>query len=264
MQNYWLLIVKLMVIKIIVQGKEENCACPLWTTQQNGTCKCDDLLKGLVKCEDGKGAQAVVKCFCMTTQENNNSSPVVGSCLYTCTQWDSTTFIALNTNSSEDLNNKTCGPFHRTGVLCSKCVEGYGLPVYSYSLSCVECTEYKYNWIKYIAVAYGPLTLFYILAILFRISATSGLMACYVTICQMLTIRGLRLWVANIRPTSWISMHGSDINPLLLELKLFSINLYPLLPPPKSISHTCSPVGLPCGCLPLDPHTDHLLVCQAS
>ena len=99
MQNYWLLVV---VIKIIVQGKEENCAYPLWTTQQNGTCKCDDLLKGLVKCEDGKGAQAVVKCFCMTTQENNNSSPVVGSCLYTCTQWDSTTFIVLNTNSSEE------------------------------------------------------------------------------------------------------------------------------------------------------------------
>ena len=61
------------------------------------------------------------------------------------------------------------------------------IPVYSYDLSCVECTDYKYNWLKYMAVAYGPLTVFYFIIIIFRISANSGSMIGYVTISQMVS-----------------------------------------------------------------------------
>ncbi len=78
--------------------------------------------------------------------------------------------------------------------MCGECIEGYGLPVYSYNLSCVECSNYKYNWLKYIAVAYIPLTIFYFIVIKFRISATSGLLAGYVTICHMITIKGFSQW----------------------------------------------------------------------
>ena len=60
-------------------------------------------------------------------------------------------------------------------------------PVYSYSLACVECKDYEYNWLKYIAVAFLPLTVFYIIVILFRISATSGAMNGYVLMCQLIT-----------------------------------------------------------------------------
>ena len=31
---------------------------------------------------------------------------------------------------------------------------GYAPPVYSYSLSCVECADYSYNWMKYVAAAF--------------------------------------------------------------------------------------------------------------
>ncbi len=33
--------------------------------------------------------------------------------------------------------------------MCGECVEGYGVPVYSYTLSCVECSEYRYNWMQW-------------------------------------------------------------------------------------------------------------------
>ena len=75
--------------------------------------------------------------------------------------------------------------------MCGECLEGYGLPVYSYSPSCVECTSYKYNWLKYIAVSFIPLTVFYFLVIILRISATSGYMLGYVTICQMVTLKAI-------------------------------------------------------------------------
>ena len=57
--------------------------CPPWTSPQNGSCKCGNDLKGIVKCENGKGAFAVKNCFCMTTLENSYSV-IVGICPYTC------------------------------------------------------------------------------------------------------------------------------------------------------------------------------------
>ena len=71
--------------------------------------------------------------------------------------------------------------------MCTECVDGYAYPVYSYSLACVECKDYEYNWLKYIAVAFLPLTVFYIIVILFRISVTSGAMNGYVLMCQLIT-----------------------------------------------------------------------------
>ena len=165
--------------------------CPLWTSPQNGSCKCGNDLRGLVKCEDGRGAYALISCFCMTIQDNlSESAPVVGSCLYQC-RISRKVYNTLLTNENHNLNNKTCGPHNRAGIACGKCIEGYGLPVYSYNLSCVECTDYKYNWLKYIAVAYGPLTVFYFIIVLFRISTSSGLMVGYVTVCQTITTVGL-------------------------------------------------------------------------
>ena len=43
------------------------------------------------------------------------------------------------------------------GLTCGQCIKVHGLAVYSYNLPCVECTDYKYNWLEYTAVTYGPL-----------------------------------------------------------------------------------------------------------
>ena len=110
--------------------------------------------------------------------------PVVGSCFYTCNQRPRPELYEVDIS---DLNNEMCRPFNRNGTMCGQCIEGHGLPVYSYNLSCVECTDYKYNWLKYIAVAYGPLTLFYFFIIIFRVSANSGSMVGYVTISQVVS-----------------------------------------------------------------------------
>lgn len=164
--------------------------CPLWTMPHNGSCKCANNLMGIMSCEDGKGATWLNKCFCMTAEESENNLPVVGLCLYTCDlQYPG--FYYIGVNNSLNITSSTCGPYKRTGMMCGECLEGYGLPVYSYSLSCVECTSYKYNWLKYIAVSYIPLTVFYFLVVILRISATSGYMLGYVTICQMATIKAI-------------------------------------------------------------------------
>ena len=171
--------------------------CPLWTYPNNitGTCKCGDRLSGTIECNDRDKTVLIKSCYCMTLDENT-SRPVVTNCLYTCYTvyndiQESSQFNWVGTNATANLNNVTCGRYNRKGTACGECIEGHSLPVYSYSLSCVECSDYKYNWLKYIAVAYIPLTLFYFIVIIFRISATSGSMIGYVTVSQMLATYSL-------------------------------------------------------------------------
>ena len=57
-------------------------------------------------------------------------------------------------------------------------------------MNCTD-TAWRYSALKYFAVAYLPLTVFYILVILFKISVTSGSMVSYVLTCQLMTTPSL-------------------------------------------------------------------------
>ena len=171
--------------------------CPLWTAadwSRNNSCecKCGSDIEGVVACEDGKGVSTISNCFCMTATEGKGR-PLVGSCYSTCLIRSKTRYT-LETTDVKSLNNESCAPYNRRGFFCGECIEGYGLSVYSYNMSCVECSDYKYNWAKYIAVAYIPLTLFCFIIFLFRISVTSGWIIAYVTLSQVITIKGFVSW----------------------------------------------------------------------
>ena len=95
-------------------------------------------------------------------------------------------FIAVHCYTVAELENISCPPeLNARGYLCSQCVEDNGLPVYSYTQGCVRCENYKYNWLKYLAAAYLPLTLFYVLVTLFSINFTSPLLSGVVTMFQI-------------------------------------------------------------------------------
>lgn len=77
-------------------------------------------------------------------------------------------------------------------------------------MSCVDCTDYKYNWLKYIAKAYIPLTVFYFIVVIFRISATSGWLDGYILLCQMTTIRGIVSLLTNNNVIAQEKHHLAD------------------------------------------------------
>ena len=157
--------------------------CPTWMhLDSNNSCVCGDLLRGIVSCHvDESHIQAY---YCMFLSEDMNST-LIGSCPYGVEK-------ILPRNASELRNNLyQCNEFHRKGRLCGECEDNYSLPVYSYSLGCVQCKSFKYGWIKFITVAFLPLTAFYILVIIFRISATSSTLNGYVLTCQMIATPAL-------------------------------------------------------------------------
>ena len=78
-------------------------------------------------------------------------------------------------------------PQNRAGQLCGKCTEGYAPDAYSYGIQCADCTDYKYNWIKYVLIAYLPIILLFIVVTIFKLSATAPYMNTFIFFCQMLS-----------------------------------------------------------------------------
>jgi len=164
--------------------------CPPWrhhppSASGNDTvCTCGDSLEGVVRCDDHSNELDLLICYCMYFNEEDDST-VVGHCFYPCINQH--TYFSLPLNGSQ-LNEAQCANLNREGLLCGHCKEGHSLPVYSYQfLSCVNCQDYSYkNWLKYIAIAFGPLTVFYIVVIACRISATSAKLNAFILVNQIM------------------------------------------------------------------------------
>ena len=159
----------------------EPSPCPTWTFRQNAQdkgCTCDNDLHDAITCLTGKYKVVVVKGFCYILSEELNTT-LIGTCPYS-------TGGNLPRNVSKLREySQLCNLFHRKGQLCGECDKNYTLPVNSYYLGCVKCEDYSYGWVKFITAAFLPLTLFYIMVIVFRISVTSSSLNGFVLVSQI-------------------------------------------------------------------------------
>ena len=151
----------------------------------------------MVNCDPSTLEVTILVCHCMTYSDVFNTT-VVGHCIYNCMFLDYL-YVSLDTCHQRNM--------HRRGQMCGHCEEGYAPPVYSYSLACVECSDYKYNWLKYAAAAFLPLTAFYVLVVIFRISVTSEAMSAYVLVSQIIAAPlHLRLLTITKGGTKWSNL----------------------------------------------------------
>ena len=160
----------------------ESAECPPWFHRgsQGAACEAGSQLGGIIRQNMATLQTYLLECNCMT---QHNDTLAVGACLYTCNAI--TGYFPLPCDVT-DLNNFTCAGLNREGQLCGQCIEGHAPPVYSYDLRCVECKDYQYNWLKYLAVAFLPLTVFFCVVTVFSISFTSPLLSGVVLLIQIL------------------------------------------------------------------------------
>ena len=124
------------------------------TTNGSAVCECGSALEGIVQCTNYETQLQVLACYCMTYNEDSDGY-VVGLCYYSCFPAGHMAYYSIPSQvNATELNTFQCGDYHRAGQLCGKCKTGFAPSVYSYSLACVECSNYTMNWIKYIAVAF--------------------------------------------------------------------------------------------------------------
>ena len=113
---------------------DDTRTCPTWfVCNSESRCQCDKTTDKIV-CDDEAQVSAVLNCNCVT-YDSKSKLTYVGSCFYNCDSFKDT----LPKNPGILINNSACicTYFHRTGLLCGDCEEGYSPLVLSYNLSCV-------------------------------------------------------------------------------------------------------------------------------
>ena len=159
--------------------------CPVWTypSPSGSECICGDSLYNVIICNpETLTIQLAVKFFCFMVFDNNDvNTTLLGTCPYGDSQRVPKTFDM--SQIYED--TRLCPFYNRKGQLCGECAENYTLPAYSYYLGCIKCNSYNNGWIKFIFAAFLPLTIFYIIMIIFRISVTSSTLNAFVMVSQI-------------------------------------------------------------------------------
>ena len=100
-----------------------------------------------------------------------------------------------------NLSKQLCfEPFHRQGVLCGQCASEYAPSMNSGSFECVKCTgtKAKLGWLFFIATKFVPLTIFFVILIVFNISLTSGPANAFIFYSQVITT-GFGLYTISIK-----------------------------------------------------------------
>ena len=229
---------------------EDN--CPPWMFRNDtGRCQCSEIPFRAVLCDPTVPRTSILACYCMTFNTEQNVTEL-GRCLYGCGRERNGVYYTLPQRVSA-LTHYTCHQAHRDSTLCGKCKPGYSPLVYSYNMSCMNCTGMTYNWIKYIAAAYIPVTFFYFVVVICRFSGTSPLLRGFITFCQgivspvciraLLTVARRRKFTELILRVlgSWYGIWNLDffrtvlppicldITPLQALVLDYAIAFYPLL-----------------------------------
>ena len=153
---------------------EDTDPCPPWFIKQeiagdNTTvqCSCGPSTIGVI-CDPKTCNTSLQVQYCMTYDPVARNQ-VVGFCLFESMLKK---IITLPPNVSE-LNDLMCGQFNREGQLCGDCKKGYG-PALLTNYECAKCSTKNYGWALYLLLEFLPITVFYLVIVIFQVSATSG------------------------------------------------------------------------------------------
>ena len=151
-------------------------------------CECGDDIHGAVLCNATTNDVHLLGCYCMTLNKSGHYE--VGKCFIGCTHEHLLSHrVHIYSPVPQDgtkLNQWLCRGLRKNGTMCRDCLPNHSLGVYSYDLKCHKCSSSSrfQNIAKFTAAAFGPLTLFYVLVVVFKVSATSPKLSSYVIFSQ--------------------------------------------------------------------------------
>lgn len=172
--------------------------CPPWylpasNAMQNDLspqCYCADTLKNIVQCNSRSMSSFIALTYCMTLDDSTDMV-LVGACPYSAIPSNTSIdgiWIPLPPRVSE-INNASCAPLHRVGLLCGECdrENGYGISVHSADYGCVQCSHHPYGWVLLVFTQLLPQTIFFLIIFFFRISLTTAKLNGFLLVCQIIS-----------------------------------------------------------------------------
>ena len=77
-----------------------------------------------------------------------------------------------------------CTPMNRKGFLCEDCVDGFTVSFTSIGHKCSNCTDTWYGIPLFLLIELAPITVFYLIILIFQVHITSAPMTCLIFYCQ--------------------------------------------------------------------------------
>ena len=167
------------------KSSNQSCVIPQWKLPKS------ERLQRIIQYSSNGCEASVLRCYCLTPTNTSivNSSEVdyvLGQCIEGC-------FIADRYSEyykvpvSGKWRGSLCAQYNRAGPLCGECVPGHGPAPYSFSIRCFKCpkTGLWKRALLYILIAYGPLTFFLALILVFTVSSNSAPLRGWILVCQI-------------------------------------------------------------------------------
>ena len=201
---------------------DESSECPNWYHRPPGShhCLCGPTLQGGIMCSDYR---VYVRVDYIMTWDTATNQTIAAYSKYGCDDYSTITHgvYTLMPSDSQDLNETMCASKNREGFLCENCVPGYG-PT-AYSPKCMDCKQR--STLSAIAIfltlKLTPITVLFILLILFPINVTQGPLFGYVLYCQALVIT-----VAHLKLYYQLFLHELHGYNWVLQASLFLSSIW--------------------------------------
>ena len=130
----------------------------------------------------------------------------------------------------------------RVFCVASVCTPGYGPAVYAFSLMYVKCTSSTKGWILYLSLVLLPITIFYLLIIVFNIRVASPPFTAFVFMCQTYCYVERTHTTLGMKVSSLST--GSSTNILLHTVRvlcgIWNLDFFRFLIPPFCVSSKLS------------------------
>ena len=181
---------------ILPMYQREAYNCPTWMHHINDTskCACGINYHHIVKCNSTLNQVYVLDCYQMTFDEELQQV-LVGPSIYGCdyNHHDKSKVYRLVPMNKSQINVAMCGPFNRSGRLCGACKDGHSPIIYSYDRNCMQCSDFesRYNWAKFVAFSFIPLTTFYIFVVIVQFNANSPSLHGFILAAQVISMPDL-------------------------------------------------------------------------
>ena len=211
--------------------------CPPWFfyNPAKNQCQCyQNPTTSPVKCTDHEALLELG--YCMTYDEEDKGV-YVGRCLSFVIRNQTLTqdrmYLQLPDNVTE-LNDYMCGPMNRKGRVCSECIDGFAHSLFSTGYDCSNCMGAWYGIPLYLFLEFVPITIFYLIVIVFGIRVTSAPMTCFVMYSQLIVM------VVSIYSRPYFPLQSSSFNTFLkvivLPFYIWSLDFFRYVLPPFCIS----------------------------
>ena len=154
-------------------------------------CSCGTNLDGIIDCDEASGVARLAIGYCMTFHSATNSTSV-GRCPfnnnYTLTELGTVVLYVTLPEDAKNLTELFCEQYSRHDFFCTECRSLHRSSMTSYSQECIPCGKRYRNLgrIAYFFIQVIPVTIVYIVVIVFDIRLTNSPWSVFILYSQVI------------------------------------------------------------------------------